>query len=215
MKKKLTAVALIVALLAVAIIGGTLAYFTDDAQKDNVFTVGNVNIVLTETEWDAEEDHNDVYPGEALKKNPVVLNLSDDGNTISDNPCFVRIAVKGLNCLGEGNEITYETNYVPGALGEGWVLYEDGYFYYESVLGGLYQVQNEGMAYKTTELFQQIRIPTSVTNDFDDSYDVKVFAEAVQAQGAKPSWSAVKSMTVEEIAAWFTTCMPAAPAADN
>ena len=208
MKKKVISLCLVVALVAIAVIGGTLAYFTDTTgPKDNVFTVGNVNIVLTETKWDAEADHDDVYPGEALAKNPVVANVSDDGNTISDNPCFVRVKVTGLDCLGAENMITYETGYEKDKLGEGWVLAEDGYFYYTKVLGGVYQVENEGLDYKTTELFQQIRIPTSVTNGFDGTYDVQVSAEAVQAQGAKPSWNDVKTMELADIQAWFTTCM--------
>lgn len=207
MKKKIVSLCLCVALLAVAVIGGTLAYFTDTTEaKDNVFTVGNVNIILTETEWDKEADHSDVYPGEALKKNPVVANVSDDGNTISANPCFVRVKVDGLDCLGDGNMITYETDYVTGKLGEGWVLHTDDYFYYTKVLGGQYQVQNEDLDYKTTELFQQIRIPTTLTSSEYEDPTVTITAYAVQAQGAQPSWSAVKSMTVEQIAAWFDTC---------
>ena len=204
--KKIISLCLCVALLAVAVIGGTLAYFTDNDAKENVFTVGDVNIVLTETEWDKEEDHSDVYPGEALKKNPVVANVSDDGETISANPCFVRVKVEGLDCLGEDNMITYETDYVTGKLGEGWVLYDDGYFYYTKVLGGQYQVQNEDLDYKTTELFQQIRIPTTLTNGEYETPTVTITAYAVQAQGARPSWSAVKSMAVADIADWFTTC---------
>mgnify|MGYP004643770801 CR=1 FL=1 len=50
MKKKLTAIALVVALLAVAVIGGTLAYFTDTDSAKNTFTVGNVKIDLIEQE---------------------------------------------------------------------------------------------------------------------------------------------------------------------
>jgi hypothetical protein len=38
------------------------------------------------------------------------------------------------------------------------------------------------------------------------SFNIEVTAYAVQAQGAKPSFSAVQAMTVAEIAAWFTTC---------
>lgn len=49
MKKKLTAAALVVALLAVMVIGGSLAYFTDTDAKTNTFTVGNVDITLKET----------------------------------------------------------------------------------------------------------------------------------------------------------------------
>lgn len=48
MKKKITAVALVVALLAVGIIGGTLAYFTDTDDATNTFTAGNVKIELIE-----------------------------------------------------------------------------------------------------------------------------------------------------------------------
>lgn len=193
MKKKLTAIALIVALLAVAVIGGTLAYFTDTDSADNVFTVGNVRIDLTEPGWESSgsQDAPQAYPGEALKKDPTVKN-------IGDNPCFVRIKVEGLDCLGKENMITYETGYVTGALGADWELGADGYFYYKHVLPA-------GETTKTA-LFDQIRIPTSVTNGFDGSYDVIVSAEAVQAQGARPSFSAVEAMTVAEIAAWFTTC---------
>lgn len=48
MKKKIVALCLVVALAATAIIGGTLAYFTDTDAKSNVFTTGNVNIQLIE-----------------------------------------------------------------------------------------------------------------------------------------------------------------------
>ena len=47
MKKKITAICLCVALLAIAIVGATLAYFTDT--KSNTFTVGNVKIDLLES----------------------------------------------------------------------------------------------------------------------------------------------------------------------
>ena len=46
MKKKIVALCLVVALAATAIIGGTLAYFTDNDAKTNTFTVGNVKIQL-------------------------------------------------------------------------------------------------------------------------------------------------------------------------
>ena len=49
MKKKLTAIFLCVALVAVAVIGGTLAYFTDTKSATNTFTVGNVKIELLES----------------------------------------------------------------------------------------------------------------------------------------------------------------------
>ena len=49
MKKKILTICLIVALAATAIIGGTLAYFTDKDEATNTFTMGNVKIDLKET----------------------------------------------------------------------------------------------------------------------------------------------------------------------
>ena len=193
--KKILALALVVVLAVTAVTGATLAYFTDEDDATNTFTVGNVQIDLTEPKWDANgsKDAPEVYPGEALAKDPTVTNTGA-------NPCFVRVSVEGLDCLGENLMITYRTGYVDGALGTDWVEY-NGYYYYTKVLAA-----DE----KTTALFDQIVIPTALTNEkgeeFPDSYDIDITAYAVQAQGAKPSFAAVQTMTVEEIAAWFTTC---------
>lgn len=48
MKKKLLATCLIIALAATAVIGGTLAYFTDTDEATNTFTAGGVAIDLIE-----------------------------------------------------------------------------------------------------------------------------------------------------------------------
>ena len=188
MKKVL---ALVLALcLAMAIgVGATLAYLKDDASVTNVFTVGNVTIELTEPQWEAvgKEEAKEVYGGEALAKDPTVKN-------VGANPCFVRIEVKGLDSLGG---IAYKTDYVEGKLGDNWVKHTDGYFYYTKVLA---------VGEITDALFDQIVIPVDVENGDGTEYNIVVNAYAVQAQGAKPSFSAVQQMTVAEIAAWFTTC---------
>ena len=49
MKKKITAIFLCVALVAIAIVGASLAYFTDTDAATNTFTVGNVKIELLES----------------------------------------------------------------------------------------------------------------------------------------------------------------------
>ena len=51
MKKKLTAIFLCVALAAIAIVGASLAYFTDTDSATNTFTVGNVKIDLIESRY--------------------------------------------------------------------------------------------------------------------------------------------------------------------
>ena len=52
MKKKILALCLVVALAATAVIGGTLAYFTDTKEATNTFALGNVKIDLLETKRD-------------------------------------------------------------------------------------------------------------------------------------------------------------------
>lgn len=51
MKKKLLLFALVIAMAAIAIVGGTLAYFTDTKEATNTFTVGNVKIDLIESQY--------------------------------------------------------------------------------------------------------------------------------------------------------------------
>ena len=167
---------------------------TDKDEKNNEFTVGNVNIELTEPGWDetGKEDADTVYPGEPLAKDPTVTN-------VGENPCFVRISVTGLDQFGAKGDIVYLTNCVEGALHDGWVDGEDGYFYWTAPLD---------VKAKTAPLFDQIKMPTGLVGG-EEAAPIVVTAEAVQAQGAKPSWDAVKEMTVAEIQAWFATCMPA------
>ena len=58
MKKKLTAIFLCVALVAIAIVGASLAYFTDTKSATNTFTVGNVKIKLIESQYHREGNDN-------------------------------------------------------------------------------------------------------------------------------------------------------------
>ena len=70
MKKKITAIALVVCLVAVAIVGGSLAYFTDTTEaKVNQFTVGNVDIDLTEPAWKGDAT---LMPGVSFEKDPTI-----------------------------------------------------------------------------------------------------------------------------------------------
>lgn len=97
MKKKTLIMALVVCLIAVVAIGGTLAYFTDNEEKVNTFTMGKVDITLTESKWEAPDN---TYPGIAYPKNPVVTNVGDDPAwirvdvTLSDAKAFMDAAAK-------------------------------------------------------------------------------------------------------------------------
>ena len=77
MKKKITAIFLCVALVAIAIAGASLAYFTDTKSETNTFTVGNVKIDLIEQQTN-EGKLEDYVDGKVL-----VPGTSSDGNAVS------------------------------------------------------------------------------------------------------------------------------------
>lgn len=194
MKKQVLAGALAASIAAVAIAGASLAYFTDEKAADNTFTVGNVKIELTEPSWNNgtdlggfEVEAKDLYPGEAVAKDPTVKN-------VGANPAFVRIKVDMAENVK--NVISFRTNYQDG-ISSDWEEY-NGYYYYKGVLA---------VDETTDALFDQIVLSTSVENDqLVGTQNINVTAQAVQAQGAQTKWADVENMTVEQIAAWFATC---------
>jgi len=96
MKKKKTVLAAVI-LLLMFVVGGAIAYFTDTDTKTNTFTIGSVDITLTETGWDALTDTDsdgipdaaeDMMPGESVTKDPLVNNIS------TKNPAYVFVKVE-------------------------------------------------------------------------------------------------------------------------
>lgn len=76
MKKKITAIFLCVALVAIAIVGASLAYFTDTKSATNTFTVGNVKIDLIEQ----QKGENGL---EAFAPNKTLVPGTSDKNAVS------------------------------------------------------------------------------------------------------------------------------------
>lgn len=101
MKKKLTAAALVVALLAVMVIGGSLAYFTDTDDATNTFTVGNVDIKLVEKNAD----------GSPFTNNQVLLPGSKTANNIAK--CVT------VDNVGKSAAYCWIEVWVPAALDDG------------------------------------------------------------------------------------------------
>lgn len=85
MKKKVISLCLCVALLAVAVIGGTMAYFTDMDAATNTFTVGKVDIELEEPKWEGNDQT--LMPGTTLPKDPTITVQEDS----EDCYLFVRL----------------------------------------------------------------------------------------------------------------------------
>lgn len=73
-KKQITALATCVATVAIAVVGGTLAYFTDTDEATNTFTLGNVTIAL----------HEGAY--ENVQKNGAPINGDGEVDVSKANP---------------------------------------------------------------------------------------------------------------------------------
>lgn len=82
MKKKIVAFTLVIAMLAIAIVGGTLAYFTDEDFETNVITVGSVSAELYESKY-----HRGATGGSYLKMTGQPEELTDD-DIIADDAVY-------------------------------------------------------------------------------------------------------------------------------
>ncbi len=88
MKKIISLVLVLV--LALTAIGGTLAYFTDTASAENVFTIGNIDIELIETEDDGTtpfEQNKELLPGSTEAKEVYV-------NNVGKNDAYVEVTIE-------------------------------------------------------------------------------------------------------------------------
>lgn len=114
MKKKTLALVLALTLLVAGVVGGTLAWLTDQtAEVKNTFTVGDINIGLTETTTDYK-----MVPGNTIAKDPTV--------TVKANSEACWLFVKLTESTDLKDFITY-------AIAEGWTALPgvDGVYYRE------------------------------------------------------------------------------------
>ncbi len=119
MKKKIAAICLCAALFAVAVIGGTIAYFTDQEEAVNVFTVGNVDITLDEAAVTTDADGNyiadtsksrvqtntyeDIFPGQSICKDPTITNVGTYAAYVRADIVIGNDALKAMHCFDENN----------------------------------------------------------------------------------------------------------------
>lgn len=192
MKKKIVSVCLVVCLLATAIIGTTLAYFTDDATVTNTFTVGKVTITMDETDVDlygvkdgeTRVTANDykLIPGREYIKDPIIH--VDSGS----EDCYLFVTIdNGISAVIEDLELT------------GWTE-GDGYYYYVDT-GLNYDADGKVVSGGSdVNVFRSFTVKTTVDADglrAVDGETIVVNAYAVQADGfdtAAAAWSAAKGV---------------------
>lgn len=222
MKKKILSLCLVVALAATAVIGGTLAYFSDtDAQK-NTFTTGNVAIDLWEDFGDNDETGIEelipaviIEDGEStIVKNSIEKEVYVE-NTGSED-AYVRVHIAIPSILDGGDTVFSENK---KAL---HVVHTDGAWNWttsiDENIGTLnqYTTTIENISYNvyvvtyktvlsngasTVDAINQVYLDPKVTNDditrikntLGNEWHIYVVAEGTQAQGFTDAYDALNT----------------------
>lgn len=213
MKKKIMAMCLVIAMAATAVIGGTLAYFTDKDAETNVFTTGNVNIDLTENfeqksklmpvTYNADGTRNDAN---VVKKEVFVTNEGTED-------AYVRVHIAIPTILDDGDPNfnasanTLHFNYDKESIGaDKWdwskvakdAKYEGDWNFYKKNVNGIdynvYVVTYEKAlesGEQTVDAMSQVYLDSKVTNEqitsintaLNGNWNILVVAEGGQAAG--------------------------------
>ena len=125
MKKKLIAIFLCVALAAVAVVGASLAYFTDTDSAKNTFTVGNVAIKLIEEERNGNGGTQPFTQGKKLY--PIVGSAQGEKDALG-MPTAKNYVDKMVTIKNTGSEKAYIRAYfaIPSALDDGYETFNAG-----------------------------------------------------------------------------------------
>lgn len=223
MKKKIVAIILAVALIAVATVSASLAYLTDTDSADNVFTVGNVDIKLEEN----FTPNSKLLPATGSAQDGSIINgvkkevavKVEDGS----DDTYVRVHIAIPNILDDGAD-TFDAknnvlhfNYAKDSIGaDKWDWskttgepYEGDWNYYETTIGGIkynVYVVTYGKALKGGEktaeyAMHQVYLDSKVTSaditklkdTLGNKWEIKVVAEGCQAEGFSDAYAALNA----------------------
>lgn len=195
-KKKAALLISALALIAVIVVGGTLAYFTSQDDATNVFTLGKVSGDLTETtKEDTVEGHKvkpgtqteeggdityeKVMPGDWLSKEPVVS--IEKGS----EDAYVRVKLEVENAdgkLGDDQKAQLISDECLN-FGSDWVVGVDGYIYYQKPL-----TNKEPATTKTAPVFTIVKIPGEGwgNSTAEAKFSIKITADLIQADNFTP-----------------------------
>lgn len=200
-KKSILMAAIAVMLVAVLVVGGTLAYFTDTKSATNTFTMGNVAITLDETDVNNPEARTangntyNVYPGQTVQKDPIVHNTGK-------NAAYIRATVNVSNWMNlvaayypdfketfPNDGYKAALNLLVGELGKGWSVVEvvKGDTFTIGQFDAKFILKYDGTlaaGSETTPMFTQVMVPAGLDNANASTFSsVKVQAQAIQADG--------------------------------
>ena len=125
MKKKILVLCLVVALAVTAVVGGTLAYFTDTDEATNTFTAGGVDIALIEQERDGHGGLQNFTQDKVLM--PIVGSAQGEKDALGQ-PVAKNYVDKMVTIQNTGKSGAYVRAYfaIPSALDDGYETFNAG-----------------------------------------------------------------------------------------
>ena len=221
MKKKILTLCLVVALAATAVIGGTLAYFTDTEQVDNTMVIGNVEINIEELAYvdgaykSFEDDEFTLYPIEDEKgiiswnKMVYTFNTSD-----SKDDAYIRTIVlfecndeipDGTVSLHYSNDTSSSKEVVPATK----KVTIDGEQY--NVVVFVAADEKAIAVDKSLNSLVSVWMDKNVTSEqidgwgTDNKVDIKVLSQGIQAEGLDhaAAMAALGEVNETNLVKWF------------
>ena len=186
-----------VCLVAVAVVGGSLAYFTDEEKATNTFTVGNVDITLTEPKWDVEKAT--LIPGREIAKDPTITVKETSQRAYT----FLKVQLSEdfmkLLQTYYGENFDFATNYAE-VVGD-WIVLPEGYapkvmsadLSAGYVILGVLSPKDPG---ESVVYFEGVKIPADVDGEMikaNGVYEIYLTAYAIQAEGFEGTHEGDKS----------------------
>lgn len=187
--KKNIMFSLLIFVLAIAIagVGGTLAFLTKNTEKRaNNFTFGNISIELTEEEWEKlPPEDKIIYPEKTISKDPVITNTGKNDAYVYMEVRVPRAKVRTYNSDGSINAadmqdlftFVVEQNSNWKLLGESVV--DNNYNVY------LYVYEEKLPPTKSTPaLFDEVQVISMVEGELkmDSSIEMPITAYAIQSE---------------------------------
>lgn len=235
MKKKILAMCLCVAMLAIAIVGGTLAYFTDTDAETNVFTTGNVAIDLIEV---FDPDNAKLMPGIDIQKEIYVKNEGSETAYVRVHIAFPAILDSGTpelaaykNTLhwnftkesvqeGQWSQLQNKDQVGPNANYPNWPGNGGTYNTYTTEVDGIaynvyvitYETALAAGATTETPAINKVYLDAAVTNEqmtgiIEELGEIKVlvFAEGGQEAGFTDAYTALNTQFGDPMAEGYVS----------
>ena len=220
MKRKVTTISLILALLAICVIGTSLAYFTDTDKAENVFTSGKVDIKLEEVFEDGSKLLPAVIDPDGTVHNAVTKEVKVKAESTSED-VFVRVHIAVPKVVAAGADPAEDNllhlSWASTSVGSGkwnWSKsvgspYTGNWNSYETTVDGIdyvvYVVTWE-TALKAGEetsekAIEKVYLDSSVTNEkvdeindaLGENWKILVVAEGAQAAGFGDAYQALNT----------------------